>query len=163
LVRAAVSMRIAPLLLLTAGLVLVALPTTDAQSGSTTFNLVGKPNGSSFAWYQDGAGSPNPTLTVPASTQITFTLSSADSTPHTFEVGSTVLVKDAFDSTAGPQTATWTSGTSDTTYSCTIHPDMKGTIHIAGTSASPTKASPSTQVVGVAMALMGAALLLRRK
>ncbi|GEM_PF-1270755 len=149
------------LALIVCGLVLAVIPATAQETGQTSFTLVGKPNAGGFAWFLNGAGSPNPTLTVPANTQITFTVSSSDDTPHTFDAGGKVLEGTPFASSDGAKTVTWTSGSSDTTYACSIHPDMKGTIHIAGTSAE--KKSPGTQVLGVALAMIGAALLVARR
>ena len=149
-------------LLLLSGLVLAAVP-VHAQSSQTTFHLVGKANGGSYAWYLDGAGSPNPDLNVPANTQITITWSSADDVPHTLKVGSNAVCGGNGKSNSdGPQTCTFNSGSANVDYACTIHPDMKGSVKVAGAS-EPAKKSPGTQVLGVGLAFVGAALLASRR
>jgi plastocyanin len=149
------------LALIVCGLVLAAVPAFAQETGQTSFTLVGKPNAGGFAWFLNGAGSPNPTLTVPANTEITFTVSSADDTPHTFKASDKSILSTPFAASDGAQTAKWTSGAADTTYECTLHPDMKGTIHVAG--AAATKKSPGLQVAGVVVAMLGAALFVARR
>lgn len=148
-------------LLLLSGLVLVAVPAQAADQ--TTFHLVGKANGGSYAWFLDGAGTANPDLNVPANTQITITFESADDVPHTLKVGSNAVCGgNGVTSADGPQTCTFNSGSANADYVCTIHPDMKGTVKVAGAS-TETKKSPGTQVLGLGLALVGAALIAARK
>ena len=146
--------------LLIAGLVLMAVPVMAADTGVTSVTLVGKPNAGDFAWF-DGATA-NPTITVPANTEISWTVSSSDDTPHTLKVGTQTLVSTPISSADGPSTVKWTSGSADTTYECTLHSNMKGTVHIAGASATPAK-SPGLQVFGVMVALAAVALLVGRR
>jgi plastocyanin len=163
-VRATVTMKLLGLMLLVLGLAVAASPALAQGGGSTSFTLKGHTDGASNYWTQGDATDKNPTLEVPANTAITLTVSAA-SGAHTIKVGG----KDAsnvFSQGDAAITYSFTSpATGNVDYVCTIHStDMKGQFHVAGTaSTEPEKKSPSLQVVGVSLALLGAALLVRRK
>jgi plastocyanin len=150
------------LFLLIVGVTLVAAPAHAADAAKTSFTLKGHTDGASNYWTEGDGTVKNPVLEIPASTQITVTVSSVSGT-HTFQAGSkeaTAPLTEVDDAI----TYTFTSPASgNVDYKCTIHPDMKGQFHVAGTAAEPAKKAPGTQVAGVMIALVGAALLVARR
>ena len=157
-------MKLVGLTLIVLGLALAGISQVSAaDGGATAFTLKGHTDGSTNYWTEGAGTAHNPTLEVPASTEITITASSATGV-HTLKVG-TGATSEAMDEGAAPITVKFTSPASgDMAYVCTYHSDMKGTFHVAGSATTTeTKKSPGTQVVGLSIALVGAALLLRRK
>ncbi|HEX2022733.1 MAG TPA: hypothetical protein VHH36_08460 [Candidatus Thermoplasmatota archaeon] len=146
---------------------LAAVPVASAQEAcKTSFTLVGKEDSK---WYLDGAGAANPTLTACPSSAITFTVRTEGSLPHNFQVQNgpeaTATLGDGEEATY-----TWNSGAagSSATYVCLLHgTGMSGRINVAQTAGAATggdeKKSPGLELAGLAIALAGAALVLRRK
>lgn len=152
--------------LLIVGIALLAVPATAADAGRTSFELKGHTDGADNHWTEGTATTKNPTLDVPASTPITVTFSSVTGT-HQLKVGdgaSSAIVAEG----DAAVTYTFTSPASgNVKYVCPLHGDqMSGQFHVAGSSTETPSKSPGLQVVGVVLALAGAALLVgvsRRK
>lgn len=159
------------LTLLTLGLLVAFAPTAPAQeTGQTSFTLTAHAEGNTF-YFAGEDGTRNPTLVVPASTEVTITLRNVGEGVHNIHVdgadasefvqgdGDEVVYK--FTSPASGSKQYW----------CDPHKGngMQGTIRVAGSPDTGgngdggNNESPGVQVVGVAAALLGAALLLRRK
>lgn len=149
------------------GLVLAVAPSISAQSN--TFSISSKDNGGgNFVWTDASGATTNPPFTASAAgASITLTATNADGGFHGLEVkdGSTQLKKgDDIGAKGDTSTITFTLPSSGSvTYDCPYHSTtMHGTISVAGATTT-TKKSPGTQLVGVSIAMIGAALLLRRK
>lgn len=159
-----------PLLVL--GTVLALAPAI--AQGETAFTLTTHTAGSDF-YFENAAGTKNPTLNVPASTEVSITVRNADNGFHNLHVLAPVDQKSADVSTEGDeQTITFTTPASGTIkYQCDYHlTTMFGNIVVGGGSTPTTtttenggekNGAPGLQVAGVAIAVLGAALLLRRK
>ena len=165
-------MRVLATTLIVLGLALAALPATAQTSGQTSFTLTAKAKGGDYVWA-DANGRENPTLTVPASQEITIVAQQDDQggIPHNIKVGNqapSANFQDAGDSVEYKFTSP-ASGTVQ--YICTIHPGtMKGTISVAGADGGSGNGgetgdndSPSLGVLGALVALAGVALLLARR
>lgn len=168
--RAADTMRAFAITLLVAGIALAALPAA-AQSAQTSFTLASKQAGGDFVWTAEGLSGNNPTLTVPASTEITITAKGdASGVPHNIKVGS-AATSETFQGEDGEVTYTFTSPASGSVdYVCTIHPvSMKGKVTVEGSQqgGEPTdgeeKDSPGVALVGTLLAFAGVALLVARR
>jgi plastocyanin len=150
-------------LLLVAG---IALAATPALAQSSSFTLNGEMVGGTYVWT-DASGAQNPALSVTPGATITVNVDSKDGF-HAFQVLAPVNAKsDDVDST-GTKTTTFTftapaSGTA--TYDCPYHTTMKGTMTFGAASATvtPTQKAPGVPVLGVAIAMIGAALLIVRR
>jgi plastocyanin len=161
------------------GLVLSVAPLSQAQSGVT---LTTKDKGGGNFVFVDSSGNENPDVSVPPGTSVTLTIakgSDSPGTPHNLEIldssGKVLVKSDDVSNSGDTGQATFTSPASGTlTYQCAYHSTtMHGTIKLGAAGSSVTtsaaggsgggKKSPSVQVVGVSIALVGAALLLRRK
>lgn len=155
------------------GLALALAPATAQDGGQTSFTLSTTQDGGQFVFVGED-GTTNPTLVVPASTEITVTLRKGDDAagiPHNIKVGD----QDASDDVANEGdevTYTFTSPASGTTsYVCVYHATtMVGDVQVAGSDGNGGgngedggNGTPGVQLVGVAIAAVGAALLLRRK
>jgi len=163
------------LTLLTLGLLVAFAPTAPAQEeGQTSFTLTAHADGSTF-YFQGEDGTKNPTLVVPANTEITVTLRNVGEGVHNIHVDG-ASPSDYVQGDGDEITYTFTSPASGTKqYWCDPHKSsgMVGTVRVAGSpdtggngggnGETGNNESPGVQVVGVAVALLGAALLLRRK
>lgn len=163
------------LTLLTLGLLVAFAPTAPAQdAGKTAFTLTTHADGSTY-YFQGEDGTKNPTLTVPANTEITITLKNVGDAVHNIQVDgsdASEYVQADGDEVTYKFTSP-ASGSKD--YWCVPHKSsgMRGMVKVAGsgddgtTTSTPSgdgeKKSPGVQLVGVSVALVGAALLLRRK
>lgn len=147
-------------LLLIAGLAMVAAVPAHAQTtGKTSFTLNGHTENGANWWTEGDSTTKNPTLEVPAGADITVTVSAKTGT-HQFKVGdaaSSAILNEG----DAPVTYTFKAPASgNVQYECPIHlTDMKGQFHVAGSTTEEPKKSPGTQVVGVVVALVGAALV----
>lgn len=167
-------MRTFAIALLVAGLVLALTP-AFAQSGEackTKFDLTGRED---FKWYLSDGGAANPTLTACPGEEITITITQKGTAPHNIKVDAsnappaTGVTKEDLE-----QLYTFTAPASGTAkYICELHaPGMAGTFdfalksstHPGGSSeTSKTNSTPGIEVVGVAVAVVGAALLASRR
>jgi plastocyanin len=156
-------MRTFGLFLLAAGLALAAVPAVAQETGATAFTLIAK--NPEFVWANE-QGQENPTLVVPAGQQVTVTVKNdADQEGfHSLQVKGQDKSEDIED--AG-QTVTYTftaPASGSVEYVCPYHATtMKGTVRVAGSAVEEKKESPGLQVVGLGLAFLGAALVLRRK
>lgn len=154
------------LTLVTLGLVLSAAPLAASQEeGQTAFTLTSHTENGAFYWTLEGQTAKNPTLVVTPNAEITITIKNTDGGFHNLQVGSNPP-SEYIEAEGDEKTYTFTapaSGTLD--YFCVPHKSsgMKGTIRVAGTAVEEKKESPGVQVVGVSIALLGAALILRRR
>lgn len=154
--------------LIVLSIVLAFAPLSGAQeTGKTTFNLTAHTDGSTF-YFADETGAKNPTLVVPANTEITVTITNVGSGVHNFCFGSTC--SEYVQADGDTQTLKFNSGATGGTYHCLPHKSsgMGGDVRIAGTAATTTttddkKESPGFEAVAVLAGLAGAVLLLRRK
>lgn len=163
--RAPSIMRVFSLTLLVLGLVLAAAPALAQDAGKTSFTLTSKQDGGNYVWTAEGLSGNNPTLVVPASQQVTITAKGdATDVPHNIKVG-TAAASEMFQGADGQVTYTFTSPASGSVdYVCTIHPTtMKGKVSVAGSGDAETNESPGLALAGVVVALVGAALLVRRR
>lgn len=172
LVRGAVTMRTLGLTFLTLGLLVAAVPAATAQDAcQTAFTLVGKED---LNWYLESGTAPNPTLTGCPDETITFTLEVEGGVPHNFAIQGVAGAPPATDPFTEGDTQTYeftAPASGSATYICTIHPStMKGTINFASTSGGNgggngenTNDSPGFGIAFLALAAVGAALVLRRK
>ena len=166
---AVVDMKLALPLVVT-GLVLALAPAAaQTGGGQAAFTLVAASQGGGFVWTDASGAQTNPTLTVPANTEITITArqGAQGGVPHNVKVG-TNPASDNFIEADESVEYKFTSPASGTLpYVCTIHPDtMKGTVQVAGAGGSASggdKDSPGPGALGLGIALLGAALLLRRR
>lgn len=147
------------LALIILGLLLAVVPATAQEQTSYTLNsAVGN------VWHVEGKTGDNPALTVPANTAITVTANNADAGVHNLKIGGGV-VHELFEEGA-TVTETFTSPASGVVkYVCTIHTaTMSGEFKVAGSATTDgEKKSPGTQVLGVSIAMIGAALFLARR
>jgi len=147
------------LLLLVAGLALAATPAHAADAGKTSFVLKGHSDGGQNFWTEGDGTTRNPTLDVPAGATITLTVSSVAGT-HEMKVGDKEASAPLNE---GDPAVTYTftaPASGNVQYICPFHMgDMKGNFHVAGSSTEEPKKSPGTQVVGVFVAMLGAALI----
>lgn len=157
--------------LLTLGLLVAFAPAGGAQeTGSTSFTLYGADDGGQF-YFEGEDGTKNPTLVVPAGEEITVKLINRGNSVHNIQV-------DGSDPSDYVQTdgeeieykfTAPASGSKQ--YWCVPHKSsgMAGMVRVAGSEVTNGDGNgggndaPGVQVVGVAVALLGAALLLRRK
>ncbi|MFA5861065.1 MAG: plastocyanin/azurin family copper-binding protein [Candidatus Thermoplasmatota archaeon] len=152
-------------ILFSAGLILAAVPAQAQSSGQTSFDLETHGDGTAFYFTLKGATEHNPTLTVPADTEIMVTITNTGDVPHNFCDSFDGECSDYVQTTGEKATFMFKSGSTAGTYYCLPHrpTGMVGTIAIAGQSSTPEKKSPGTELVGISIALVGAALVLRRK
>jgi plastocyanin len=157
--------------LIVAGLFLAVAP-VQAQTAKTSFDLETHATGGAYFFTLQGATDHNPTLTVPANTQITVTIHNtggADATAHNFCDSYDSKCSEYVSADGDTQTLKFTSGAGSGTYWCLPHKSsgMTGSFQIEGQQATSTpattKGSPGFELVGLAVALAGVALLLRRK
>lgn len=166
--RATETMKTFGLILLVLGLALTVGPAEAQDACKTTFDIVGK---SDNMWHQGSAT--NPTLTACPSQEITIN-AQAESGVHNIHVTGVAgapAASQAIDegSSAAYKFTAPASGSAN--YVCEFHSGtMKGTITFASTASAPTsgdgdgdKKTPGVQVLGVSIALLGAALILGRK
>jgi MYXO-CTERM domain-containing protein len=172
------------LLLLAAGLLLAFVPSAAVaqSSGQTSFDLETHADGGAYFFTLQGQTDHNPTLNIPANTQITVTIHNtggSSATTHNFCDEYDNKCSDYVNNDGDTAKLTFTSTSSDAGYHCQPHQSlgMHGTFHIASanggsTSSSTTtsstttsggKSSPGFELAGVALAIAGAVLLLRRK
>lgn len=160
-------MRTLGLSLLVVGLALAAAPAT-AVTG-TSFTLASVTKGSDIYWaLNDANGEKNPRLEVPAGASVTITVNNADGGFHNLKVGGTVNQKtENIEAEGDTKTLTFTMPASGTLeYVCEYHAStMKGTIAIQGaaTTMEEKNESPGLALLGSLVALVGVALVLRRK
>jgi plastocyanin len=150
-------------------LTMQALPASAAEMGVTTFTIVAHDD-NGYYWTLEGQTAHNPTIQVEPGKEITVTVKAdaAATSLHNFaadkdSTGSDYVGKDGEASATYKFTAP-ASGT--VPYYCVPHKSsgMAGTLSTSSTDATPPpKASPTVQVVGVTIAMLGVALLLRRK
>lgn len=156
--------------LLVLGLVVAIVP-AQAQ-GANSFTLTTATAGSDFYFENADGGAKNPTLTVPAGAEVTLTIKNADGGFHNLHVTAPVDKKTADVSAEGDEeSVTFTMPASGSvSYQCDYHAaTMKGVIKVQSAGATPTtggdgkSSTPGLAVAGVAVAVLGAALVLRRK
>lgn len=157
-------MRSPGIFLLALGLALAALPAHAQEGGVTSYTLIAR--NPEFVWANE-QGAVNPTIEVAGGQQITITVKNDPDQDgfHSLQVKGSPKSDDVQE--AG-QTITYTFTAPESgsvAYDCPYHPSsMKGTIRVAGSPAEPAKnESPGVQAFGVGVALLGAALLLRRR
>ena len=158
-------MRTLGFLLLVVGLAFAAFPATAQQTGLTSFTLLAK--NPAFVWA-DEAGATNPTIEIAGGQQITVTVKNdpAQDGFHALQVGNGA--KSADIESKGDETVhTFTAPTTGSVeYVCPYHPTtMKGTFRVAGSApeTGEKNESPGVQALGLGIAFLGAALVLRRK
>ena len=156
------------------GLLVAFAPVGGAQeTGQTSFTLYGVDSGGQF-YFEGEDGTKNPTLVVPAGEQITVKLINRGNSVHNIQVDGSEASE--YVQTDGEElTYTFTAPASGSKqYWCVPHKSsgMAGTVRVAGSpdtgngggnGTDGDKDSPGIQVAGIAVALVGAALLLRRK
>lgn len=152
------------------GLVLIAvglvLPIVPAQAeGSTSFELEAHFTDGAYYFTNKGSTTHNPTLVVPANTEITVTITNSGDIPHNFCFASDAACSDYVNAAGESTTFKFNSGAAGGEYHCLPHKStgMKGTVAIAGAAPVEEKKSPGVELVGIALAGVAAALLLRRK
>lgn len=156
--------------LLTLGLLVAFVPSTGAQeSGQTTFNLKAVSEGTNY-YFQSEDGKKNPELVVPANTEITVTITNVGDGVHNICFAANDKCSDYVQANGDTATLTFNSGSAGGQYFCLPHKStgMAGQVRIAGQQTTNggddgEKKSPGIAVLGVSAALVGAALLLRRK
>lgn len=154
--------------LIVLGLALAALPATAQDAGQTSFTLQTYTEGGSGYFTIEGQTARNPTLVVPAGETITITLKGTDAGVHNVQVegaDASEYVQAATDEIIYTFTA---PASGSVGYWCVPHKGagMAGTVQVAGSEATPEDAgngSPGLPLAGLAAALVGVALLLRRK
>lgn len=160
------------LILIVAGFALAAVPASAQETGATSFTLETHTEGGGGYFQLEGQTARNPRLVVPASTEITVTLKGMDDGVHNIQVAGSSASE--FVTAAGETvTYTFTSPASGTVeYWCVPHKGagMKGTVAVAGsepTTGTPPadggNDTPGVQIVGVAIAMLGAALIIGRR
>lgn len=159
-------MRLLGTSLIVLGLALAALPAFAQETGETSFTLIAANEGGSYIW-NDESGARNPTLTVPASTQVTITArqGETDGIPHNIKVGTERPSENFADEGESVQYTFTSPATGTVDYVCEIHPTtMKGTVRVAGSGGDEGgNDSPALGLVGTMVALLGAALLVLRR
>lgn len=163
--RDSVTMKSLGISLLLVGVLLAALP-ANAQS-STTFAIKSHDNGGGNYVWQNDAGQSNPTLNVAPGATFTVTATNDDGGTHQLKVGDQTS-PDTIDTKGATASVTMTAPQSGTIkYECPLHPtQMVGTITVGTasvTTSTPEKKSPGTQLVGMTIAIVGAALLLAQR
>lgn len=156
--------------LLVAGFLLAVAP-VQAQTAKTSFELETHAAGGAYFFTMKGETARNPTLVVPANTEITVTLHNtggAEATAHNFCDSYDNKCSEYVSADGDTKTFKFTSGTGAGTYWCLPHKSsgMQGNLQIEGQTASTPatdKKSPGFELVGLGIALTGVALLLRRK
>lgn len=163
-------MRVLGTSLLVLGLALTAL-TATAQTGQTAFTLLAKSQGGTFVWTDETGNNVNPTLTVPASAEVTITIKQAESdgVPHNIKVGTGATSDEVTDLDETVEHKFTAPATGTVSYICAIHPTtMKGTLRVAGSDGGDggdggENGTPGLGLLGSAVAVVGAALLLARR
>lgn len=160
-------MRTFGFLLIVAGFTLAAA-SASAVTGDT-FTLASVTKGGDIHWaLNDANGEKNPRLEVPAGAEVTLKIVNADNGFHNLKVGGAVNKKtENIEAQGDEQTLTFTAPQSGTVeYVCEYHAStMKGVIAVQGSGAPAEEKneSPGLQVVGVLLALLGAALVVARR
>lgn len=156
------------------GGLLLATATAQAQTGQTSFTLVGHGD-AGYYFTLEGATEKNPTLVVPANTQITITLKGAGTDSHNVCFNANSACSTGGDGSgyvtgeAETATLTFNSGATGGDYWCLPHKGsgMAGKVQVAGATTTPPtdggNKSPGLEVAGVAVALVGAAVLLAQR
>lgn len=159
-------MKLFGLTLVVLGLLLTVAPATAQEACKTSFDLVGRTDN---LWHVGAAT--NPTLTACPGQEITLNAAS-ESGVHNIAVdgvSGAPAASDAIDEGASYAYVFTAPASGSGTYVCKFHAGtMKGTINFASTAAVKTddgdkKESPGVQVLGVTIALVGAALLVGRR
>lgn len=158
--------------LIVLGLALAALPASAQETGQTSFTIETHTEGGAGYFTLAGETARNPTLVVPAGETITVTLKGTDAGVHNMQVDG-ASASEYVQSPTDEVTYTFTAPESGSKqYWCVPHKGsgMVGTVRVAGSDAEPTNGgseggneSPGLPLAGFAVALVGAALLLRRK
>ena len=153
------------------GLALAALP-ASAQ-GQTSFTLETRTEGGGGYFTLAGETQRNPTLNVEPGAEITVTLKGTDDGVHNFCVGSDC--SEFVTAVGEEQVFTFTAPSSGTVeYFCQPHKGagMKGTVSAGGAASTPTQNTgngegnndtPGLGVLGVAIAIVGVALVVGRR
>lgn len=153
-------------ILFAVGMLLFAVPALAQEEGETSFRMT--THGGAAGWFEvDGLTGNNPTLVVPASTEITIELVNEDGMPHNVRIGDDGPVSETITVDGQMTTFTFTSPASGSvTYFCEFHKGtMSGTLRVAGSDAPPAdepNTTPGVGVLGGALALLGAAMLVSR-
>jgi MYXO-CTERM domain-containing protein len=152
--------------LIVVGLALAALPASAQDAGQTTFALETHSEAGSGYFTLAGETARNPTLVVPAGETITVTLTAMDGDGvHNIQVDG-ASASEYVQAEGDEVIYTFTAPASGTKqYFCFPHRSagMGGTVQVAGSETTPENGSPALPLAGLAVALLGAALLLRRK
>lgn len=155
--------------LLAVGALLAAVPAQAQESGQTSFTLVTNAEGGTYYFTLEGQTARNPDLVVPANTEITVTIKGTDDNVHNVCFVESTKCSQYVQAEGETQTLTFNSGANGGIYFCAPHKaaGMQGNVRIAGSTTTPTggdqNKSPGVELVGVALAALGAALVLRRK
>lgn len=141
---------------------LVALVPADAQGTSFTVKSKDK-GGGNFIWVGSDGATENPSFNVDAGASFTITAINDDGGFHALKVGD--KKGDDIPNKGDQAVVTFTAPASGSvSYECPYHPSMKGTVTVGTASAAtPEKKSPGVELVGISIAIVGAAMLLRRK
>ena len=135
-----------------------------AAQEATSFTLLAHSDGGGGYFTLEGQTARNPTLNVAANTEITLVIKAADGDGvHNVCVGTTC--SEFVQATDETQTITVNSGAATQDYFCQPHKGagMLGKLAVAGSAVTEEKGSPGVQVLGVALAMLGAALVMGRR
>jgi plastocyanin len=161
------TMKVLGFSLFVAGFLLAVAP-AGAQTAKTAFDLDAVASGGQYYFTITGETAHNPTLVVPANTDITVTIHNkggAEATAHNFCFVDNQHCSEYVSADGDTKTYTFNSGASGGDYYCQPHKatGMAGKVQIEGQAPAGGNDSPGFGVVGLAVALVGVALLLRRK
>lgn len=154
--------------LLAVGLALAATPAHAQETGQTSFVLETHTEGGSGYFTLEGQTARNPTLVVPAGETITITLKGLDVGVHNIQVDG-ASASDYVQAAGDEVQYTFTAPASGSKqYWCVPHKGagMIGQVQVAGSATNGGEGgndTPGLPLAGLAIALVGAALLLRRK